>query len=270
MDGRGHPVGLTAGGVGAGEDFFGVAGKIAVVTGASKGIGRGIALELAGRGADIVAIARDAEALDSLQKEIEGAAERCVYVSADLATDDGCQRAIHEVLAARPEVHILVNSAGVSFPERASETTREQWDRTFAVNVRALFLLTQAFGRGMVERGWGRIIHISSQAGLVAIENHAAYGASKGAVEMLSKVLALEWAPHGVTVNCIAPTVIDTAMAKTAFPTEEARRKMLDRIPVGRFGEVEEVAAAALFLASERAAMITGDTLRVDGGWTVQ
>lgn len=252
------------------DDFFNVAGKIVVVTGASKGIGRGIALEFAGRGAEIVAIARQSDALDALQREIEEAGGRCVDVGADLATDEGCERAISEVLAARSDVHILVNSAGVSFPERATDTTLEHWDRTFAVNVRALFVLTQAFGRGMVERGWGRIIHISSQAGLVAIENHAAYGASKGAVEMLSKVLALEWAPHGVTVNCIAPTVIDTAMAKTAFPTEEARRKMLDRIPVGRFGTVDEVAAAALFLASERAAMITGDTLRVDGGWTVQ
>lgn len=252
------------------DDFFGVAGKIVVVTGASKGIGRGIALEFAGRGAEIVAIAREPNALDSLQREIEEAGGRCACVRADLATDEGCERAIREVLAARPDVHILVNCAGVSFPEPASETTLAHWDRTFAVNVRALFVLSQAFGRGMVERGWGRIIHVSSQAGLVAIENHAAYGASKGAVEMLSKVLALEWAPHGVTVNCIAPTVIDTPMAATAFPTAEARRKMLDRIPVGRFGEVDEVAAAALFLASERAAMITGDTLRVDGGWTAQ
>ncbi|MBS0002924.1 MAG: SDR family oxidoreductase [Thioalkalivibrio sp.] len=251
-------------------DFFNVAGKTVVVTGASKGIGRGIALEFAGRGAEIVAIARDPDALASLCREIEEASGRCIYIHADIATDEGCERAINEVLAARSEVHILVNSAGVSFPERATDTTLEHWDRTFAVNARALFVLTQAFGRGMVERGWGRIIHVSSQAGLVAIENHAAYGASKGAVEMLSKVLALEWAPHGVTVNCIAPTVIDTAMAKTVFPTEEARRKMLDRIPVGRFGKVDEVSAAALFLASERAAMITGDTLRVDGGWTAQ
>lgn len=243
-------------------------GKRALVTGASKGIGRGLVSAFAAQGADIVAVARDAAALSELEHEVSSLGRSCAVIEADLGTVTGV-----ESLAARAadlDIHILVNNAGVSFPERALETSLEHWERTFALNVRAAFFLAQAFGRPMLARGWGRIVNISSQAGLIALEDHAAYCASKGALEMMSKVLALEWAPQGVTVNCVAPTVIDTPMAKMAFPTPEARAKMLSRIPVGRFGNVEEVAAAALFLASEAAAMITGDTLKVDGGWTAQ
>lgn len=244
-----------------------MSGKCALITGASKGIGRGLANAFAAQGADIVAVARDETGLEEVRLEVEAVGRRCETIRADLASS-----ADVEALGAQAEalnVHILLNNAGVSYPQSALTTSLEAWDKTFAVNVRATFFLAQAFGKPMLGRGWGRIVNISSQAGLIALEDHAAYCASKGALEMMSKVLALEWASGGVTVNCVAPTVISTPMADMAFPTPEAKAKMLSRIPVGRFGEIHEVAVAALFLASEGAAMITGDTLKVDGGWTV-
>lgn len=243
-------------------------GKRALITGASKGIGRGLATAFAAHGADIVALARDDAGPAALKREVEELGRVCQTLRADLSDMNEVRR-----VAAQAEglgVDILVNNAGVSFPESALTTSLENWERTFAVNVRAAFFLAQAFGGPMLARGWGRVVNISSQAGLIALEDHVAYCASKGALEMMSKTLALEWAAGGVTVNCVAPTVIATPMAEAAFPTPEAKAKMLRRIPVGRFGEVHEVAAAALFLASEAAAMTTGETLKVDGGWTVQ
>jgi len=249
-------------------DLLDVSGKQVLITGASRGIGRGLVSAFAAHGADVVAVARDETELAEVKREVEGAGRTCHVIPADLSDIDEVQRVGAEADAL--EVHILINNAGVSFPESALETSLENWERTFAVNVRAAFFLAQAFGRPMLERGWGRVINISSQSGLVALEDHAAYCASKGALEMMSKTLALEWAARGVTVNCVAPTVISTPMAETAFPTPEAKAEMLRRIPVGRFGEVHEVAAAALFLASSAAGMITGETLKIDGGWTVQ
>lgn len=243
-------------------------GKRALITGASKGIGRGLVTAFAAQGADIVAVARDEEGLGTVKREVEAMGRACEILRADLAEMPDVARLGKQADAL--EIHILVNNAGVSCPQTALETSLDAWEKTFAVNVRAAFFLAQAFGKPMLERGWGRIVNISSQAGLIALEDHAAYCASKGALEMMSKVLALEWATRGVTVNCVAPTVIATPMADMAFPTPEAKGKMLSRIPVGRFGEVHEVAAAALFLASESAAMITGDTIKIDGGWTAQ
>ena len=243
-------------------------GKRALITGASKGIGRGLAAAFAAQGAEIVAVARDETGLAEVQREVEEAGSSCHIIRADLSDMADVMRVAAE--ADTLDVHILVNNAGVSYPQSAVDASLENWDKTFAVNVRAAFFLSQAFGKKMVERGWGRIINMSSQAGLIALEDHVAYCASKGALEMMSKTLALEWAPAGVTVNCVAPTVINTPMAAMAFPTDAARENMLRRIPVGRFGRVSEVAAAVLFLASDAAGMTTGDTLKIDGGWTAQ
>lgn len=259
MDRRRDPMGVS-------PNLLALHGKRALITGASKGIGRGIVTAFAAQGSDIIAVARDQPGLAEVKREVEAAGQSCQVIHADLAD----MAEVAQVATEAGEVHILVNNAGVSFPESALDTSLERWEKTFAVNVRAAFFLAQAFGEPMLARGWGRVINISSQAGLIALEDHAAYCASKGALEMMSKTLALEWAPRGVTVNCVAPTVINTPMAEMAFPTPEAKARMLNRIPVGRFGEVHEVAAAVLFLASDVAGMITGETLKVDGGWTVQ
>ncbi len=244
--------------------------KKALVTGASKGIGRAIAVALAKSGVDVAVVARSGPELETLEKEIRASGRDCLRLEADLSQHAEVVRVTERALATWPVIDILVNNAGVSHPESALETREASWDHTFAVNTKALFFLSQALVKPMLTQGWGRVVNISSQAGLVALEDHAAYCASKGAVEMLSKVLALEWAPRGVTVNCVAPTVVNTPMAEMAFPTPEAKQKMLERIPVGRFGETDEVAATVLFLVSSGAAMITGDTIKLDGGWTVQ
>ncbi|MCA9836952.1 MAG: SDR family oxidoreductase [Trueperaceae bacterium] len=250
--------------------MFDLSHKKALVTGASKGIGRAIALSLAEQGVDLVISARTKAELEQLAGELKNKAVTCHYVVADLAKHEDVIKLAKEALAIYPTIDILVNNAGVSHPESALETAETSWDHTFDINVKALFFLSQQLAQPMLSQNYGRIINISSQAGLIALEDHAAYCASKGAVEMVSKVMALEWAKYGITVNCIAPTVINTPMAEMAFPTPEAKAKMLSKIPVGRFGEVEEVAAAVLFLASKEAAMITGDTLKIDGGWLVQ
>jgi gluconate 5-dehydrogenase len=233
--------------------------KKALVTGASKGIGRSIALALAKQGADVAITARNKDELESLANEIK-----------NLAKHKDVLKVAKTVLDKWQKVDILVNNAGVSHPESGLTTKEESWNHTFDINVKALFFLSQQLVQPMIKQKWGRIINISSQAGLIALPDHAAYCASKGAVEMVNKVMALEWSPFGITVNTIAPTVINTPMAAMAFPTKAAKKYMLDRIPVGRFGEVEEVAAAVLFLASAMSGMISGDTLKIDGGWTVQ
>jgi 2-deoxy-D-gluconate 3-dehydrogenase len=249
---------------------FDLKGKKALVTGASKGIGRAIALNLAEQGVDLVVTARSEAELTSLTDDITSKGVSCSYITADLANHNDVARLAQQALDIYPTIDILVNNAGVSHPESATTTQEASWNHTFDINVKALFFLSQQLVKPMMAQNYGRIINISSQAGLIALHDHAAYCASKGAVEMVSKVMALEWAPHGITVNCIAPTVINTPMAEMAFPTPEAKQSMLSRIPVGRFGEPNEVAAAVLFLASEEAGMITGDTIKLDGGWTTQ
>ncbi len=249
---------------------LGLTGKKALVTGASKGIGRAIALALAKQGADVAITARSKDELESLADEIKNDGRQSLVIKADLAKHKDVLKVAKTVLDKWQKVDILVNNAGVSHPESGLATKEKSWDHTFDINVKALFFLSQQLVEPMIKQKWGRIINISSQAGLIALADHAAYCASKGAVEMVNKVMALEWSPYGITVNTIAPTVINTPMAKMAFPTKAAKKFMLDRIPVGRFGEVEEVAAAVLFLASNMAGMISGDTLKIDGGWTVQ
>lgn len=250
--------------------MFDLTGKKALVTGASKGIGRAIALTLAQRGVDLIIVARSAPELEQLSADLRAKGVACSAITADLGNHADVTALAQQALTIYPVIDILVNNAGVSHPETALETGEANWNHTFDINVKAAFFLSQQLVSGMISQNWGRIINLSSQAGLIALEDHAAYCASKGALEMVSKVMALEWAPHGVTVNCIAPTVINTPMAAMAFPTPEAKASMLNKIPVGRFGEVDEVAAAVVYLASHEAAMVTGDTLKIDGGWIVQ
>ncbi len=250
--------------------MFDLKGKKALVTGASKGIGKAIAICLAEQGVDLIIAARNKSELEQVSQTIQAKGRSCHTIVADLAKQSDVAALAKKALELFGTIDILVNNAGVSHPESALETKEESWNHTFDINVKALFFLSQHIAPAMIQQSWGRIINISSQAGLIALEDHAAYCASKGAVEMVSKVMALEWAKHGITVNCIAPTVINTPMAEMAFPTPESKANMLSKIPVGRFGEVEEVAAAVIYLASKEAAMITGDTLKIDGGWLVQ
>lgn len=247
-----------------------LSGRRAVVTGAGKGIGRSICLALAEAGADVFAVSRTESDLESLGEELRPTGVRYGYCVVDLRDKATAEYVAAQAAAALGAPDVLVNNAGVADNAPATEVTEEQWDTTLDVNAKGAFFLSQALGRSMLESGWGRIVNVSSQAGLVALEQHAAYGASKGAMNMLTKVLAVEWGPRGVTVNAVAPTVILTPMGE-AFWNEPSRREpMLEKIPLGRFGVPVEVASVVVFLASDHAALINGAIVPIDGGYTAR
>jgi NAD(P)-dependent dehydrogenase (short-subunit alcohol dehydrogenase family) len=230
-------------------------GQVALVTGARRGIGRELALALADAGARTVIGAR----------KPGDAPEGLEAVHLDLRDLGSIRAAIDAV---RPT--ILVNNAGVGPNHHALEATEEEWDEILDVNLKGLFFACQAAGRHMVERGYGRIVNISSQAGHVGIRRNAAYCASKGGVELLTKVLALEWGPSGVTVNTVAPGFIRTAANAAELDRPEFIEEVIARIPVARAGTPRDVTAAVLFLVSPAASFVNGTSVLVDGGWTAQ
>ena len=247
-----------------------LSGRRAVVTGAGKGIGRAIALELAAAGAGVFAVSRTEADLKRLGAEIEALGGPYGYGVVDLRGKAGADRIAAAALASLGQVDILVNNAGVSDNAPVLEVTEAQWDATMHINARGAFFLAQALGRHMVKQGWGRIINLSSQAGIVALEKHAAYGASKAALDHTTRVLALELGRYGITVNSVAPTVILTPMGERVWGDAEVARPMLAGIPAGRFGQPNEVASLVTFLASHAAAMINGAIIPVDGGYTAR
>ena len=242
------------------QPSFDLTGRIALVTGASRGIGHDLALALQGAGATVVAGVRD------LTDRPEGVDARVL----DLRDLGSIGSAVDSIVERHGRLDVLVNSAGVGTNHDALDATEAEWDEVLDVNLKGLFFACQAAGRCMVRAGHGRIVNISSQAGHVGIRRHAAYSASKGGVELLTKVLALEWGPHGVTVNAVAPTFIRTPGTAERLDRPEFLRDVLARIPVGRVGTTSEVAAAVIFLASPSAGLVNGTSILVDGGWTAQ
>lgn len=255
------------------EDFS-LAGQWALVTGASRGIGREVALHLARYGADLILTGRhkpgEPTALDEVAEQIRGLGRRAERLYADLADAAAIKDLARRALAIQTPIAIVVHVAGVVFPRPALEQTLEEWETTLAVNLRAPFLLSQALVPAMMEGGGGRIIMISSAAGLVGFADRAAYAASKGGLVMLTRQLAVEWGPQGIRVNGVAPTVTMTPMAEMAWADPIRREAMRKKIPVGRFVDPRDVANAVIFLASPAADMINGVTLPVDGGYTIQ
>lgn len=249
---------------------FSLAGQVAIVSGASRGIGHDLVLALAHAGATVAAGARSVDDVAVLVAEVEAAGGRALALELDVTDGDSVARGAQRVLDAEGRIDILVNNAGLGGNHDALDVTEADWDEMMDVNLKGLFFLTQAVARSMLERGYGRIVSLSSQAGLVGIPRHAIYSASKGGVNLLTRVLALEWAPHGVTVNAIAPTFIRTPGTAERLDDPDFAADVLARIPVGRFGSTGDVAAAVLYLASPAAGLVTGTVLRVDGGWTAQ
>lgn len=234
------------------------AGQRILVTGAGKGIGREICRDLHARGAELVAVSRTDSDLGTLRHDFEA-----TVFSADLARPDFLEK-----LRELGRIDALVNNAGVSFPQPLLETTVAEFDATMAVNVRAVLLLTQHVARGWIARGHrGAVVNLSSQASQAALRDHAAYCASKGALDMLTKVMALELGPHGIRVNAVNPTVTLTPMGERAWRDPKKSGPMLAGIPLGRFAQPAEVASAVAFLLGDGAGMITGVTLPVDGGF---
>jgi len=244
--------------------------QVAIVTGASKGIGRIIALCLAHAGADVVVAGRTPSELKSLCSEIEQLGRKALSVVMDVRNRNDVQRMVDQALQAFGKIDILVNNAGISEVLPAEKHTEEIWDAILDTNLKGVFLCSQAVGRQMIQQKRGSIVNMSSQGGVVGLPNHVAYCASKGGVNLLTKVLAIEWAPHNIRVNAVAPTVISTPMTDKVFADQKVRKELTAKIPLSKFGEPEDVAGAVIYLASGASKMVTGHILLVDGGWTAQ
>jgi NAD(P)-dependent dehydrogenase (short-subunit alcohol dehydrogenase family) len=244
---------------------FRVDGKVALVTGAGRGIGRAIARALAAAGAELVLNSRTPAELDAVAGEIAAAGGRARTLPFDV-TDSGAARA---AIAGLSRLDILVNNAGVNRPQAFLEVDEETLDRLIALNIKAAFVAAQAAARHMAAAGSGVIVNMASQMGHVGSErDRTVYVMTKHAIEGLTKAMAAELAPKGVRVVSIAPTFIDTPLTAPFFANREFRQWVEDRIPLGRVGTVEEVANAVVFLASPAASLVTGSSLLADGGWT--
>jgi NAD(P)-dependent dehydrogenase (short-subunit alcohol dehydrogenase family) len=249
---------------------FSLVGRNALVTGASKGIGREICQVLAEAGADIVAVARDRSGLADVKGVVERLGRRCLPVEADLATVEGPRAAAATALDTLGMIDILVNNAGITAIESILEAKVESWDRIMTVNLRAPFLLAQALAPKMIEKRAGKIINISSQTSEVALEKHAAYMASKSGLNALTKVMTVEWARYNIQSNAVCPTVIMTPMGEMVWGDPQVGDPMRSKIPLGRFGKPVEIADLVLFLASPASDLITGQIIFADGGYTAQ
>lgn len=246
------------------EAAYDLSGQVALVTGGARGIGLSIATLLAEQGARIVLIDSSPE----VGAVAAGIGAGGLGLMVDVRDAAAVAAAVAQIIAETGRIDILVNNVGVGLIAPAADLTTEIWDLTMSVNLRATFLFSREVGRHMIARGYGRIVSLASQAALVALDDHVAYGASKAGVIGMSKVLALEWGPKGITSNTISPTVINTPMGKMTWVGERGDR-FRAKIPVGRFGEAEEVAHAVLYLVSAAAGMVNGENLVIDGGYTI-
>jgi len=249
---------------------FSIEGRVALVTGATGGIGSDLAAVLGRAGARVGVAGRRGSRVLSIVEAIRAAGGEASPIDLDLTDRSSIEAAVGHVVATFGRIDILVNNAGLGTNHDAIDATEAEWDELFTVNVRGLFFACQSAARHMLTQGSGRIINMASQAGLVGIRRHAAYSASKAAVIGLTRVLALEWAPHGITVNAVAPTWVYTPGTAERLDDPTFLASVLERIPIGRVASTADVAAAVIYLASPGAAMVTGTVLTVDGGWTAQ
>jgi NAD(P)-dependent dehydrogenase (short-subunit alcohol dehydrogenase family) len=242
-------------------------GRTAVVIGATSGLGKAIALGLADAGADVVPTGRRAKLAAEAAREVEARGRRSLVIAADVSDTSSIQELADTVVERFGKVDILVNAAGRTIRRPTLDVSDDEWDGIMDTNLTGMLRGCRAFGRHMIERRYGRIINVGSLTSVVALYEVAAYGASKAGVAALTKSLAVEWAPHGVCVNAILPGVFRTALNEGLLDGTERGRELLTRTPMRRFGQPEEVAGAAVFLASDAAGFVTGHLLAVDGGF---
>ena len=247
---------------------FSLTDKVALVTGASRGIGRYLAAGLAHYGADLIITGRTVSQLEEAAQEIRQLGRRCLVVPMDITQKADVDQGVEKAFRHFGRIDILVNNAGINIPKPALEVTEEDWRRVLDSNLTGLFFCCQAVGRIMVNQKSGKIINISSQTGTVAIQWRAAYCSSKAGVNLLTKVLALEWGPHNINVNAVAPTFIETPMTRPMLENQAFREMVLSKILLGRVGQPKDVLGAVIYLASEASDLVTGHVLLVDGGWT--
>jgi gluconate 5-dehydrogenase len=251
-------------------ELFDLSGRVALVTGASSGIGWAIAQALAGAGADLVLAARRRATLDENAGILRAAGARAVAVVADVADRAALARLAHEAAAAFGPPQILVNAAGINPRQPAEALSSEDWDRTLEVNLSAPFLLSRLLIPAMRERGWGRIINIASLQSVRAFANGIAYGASKGGVVQLTRAMAEEWSRDGITCNAIAPGFFPTELTASLFADPATAERLAGETMIGRNGRLEDLHGIAVFLASRASDYITGQTIFVDGGFTAR
>jgi len=247
------------------EEAFKLDGKVAVVTGAAAGIGMAVSELFAAQGASLVLLDINRDVYE-VAKKLPGSH---LAIACNIADLKQIEEAVKQAEARFGTVDILVNNAGVALLNKADVVTEAEWDTTMSVNLKAAFFLSQAVARIMTKKGKGQIVNLASQASVIALDRHVAYCASKAAMVSMTEVLAIEWAAAGITVNAISPTVVETALGKKAWAGEvgEAMKK---KIPVGRFAQPEEIAAAVMYLVSDHSRIITGTNLIIDGGFTIQ
>jgi 2-deoxy-D-gluconate 3-dehydrogenase len=246
---------------------FSLRGKTAVVIGASRGLGQGMARALAEAGADLALVARTVSSIDELAEEVKGLNRKCLPLPKDVSKLSEIESMVNRVIEAFGKIDILINSQGTQVRKPALEMTEKDWDGLMSVNLKSVFFSCQAVGREMARQGKGKIINVASLTSMIGLPNISIYGASKGGVAQLTKALAVEWAPHHINVNAVLPGYYKTALTEDLFKNEEKAKWVLSRIPLARTGLPEDLAGTVVFLSSEASDYITGQILPVDGGW---
>jgi NAD(P)-dependent dehydrogenase (short-subunit alcohol dehydrogenase family) len=248
--------------------LFDVTEKVAMVTGATRGLGEVAAKALAKAGAEVAVCGRSEPDLERVSSEITALGKKSMGFRMDVTSKMEIQKTVAQILEDFGKIDILVNNAGVNFRIPVLEFPEEEWDRVISTNLKGYFLVAQAVAPQMIERGYGKIINISSILGTVGLPDQLAYCASKGGINQMTKVMALEWAKRGVRVNAIGPTYFETELVAQIRNDPERFHFITDRTPMGRWGDPLELEGVVIFLASPASDFITGQTIYIDGGWT--
>ncbi len=251
------------------KDLFDLSGRVALVTGASKGLGKALVAALAGAGADIALYARNKQDLENVKLSVQAMGRKAEAFCVDVLDKSQIDRNLKATLECFGHVDILVNNAGVNIRKPVLELSPDEWDLVVNTNLKGYFLMAQAVVPDMLSRGCGKVINMASILGTVALPTQVAYASSKGGVIQMTKVMALEWAKQGVQVNAIGPTYFETPLVAQLRNDPERFQFIVDRTPMGRWGQPEELAGIVIFLASRASDFITGQTIFIDGGWTI-
>ncbi len=242
-------------------------GKIAIVTGASRGLGRSMALGLAEAGADLAIVSRGLPDLEKVAEEIRSLGRRALPISADMSNLEDIPKMVDSVLNEFGKIDILVNNAGTTIRMTAEDFTEEAWDKVIALNLKGAFFCAQAVGKVMIKQRYGKIINIASLLSAIGVPNAVAYGAAKGGISQMTKCMAVEWAKYNINVNAIGPGYFRTPLTKPLQDDPVRSSQILSRIPMQRWGEPDDLKGVVVFLASEASNYVTGQTIYVDGGW---